>query len=57
MKGEMIKIFNGITTLVEINEKIFYYMTHIRGRGSMSVDIQKREDGYHAKIYVTRWEQ
>ncbi len=45
-------ICGGKMTLKEVNEEIFFYMYH-KSPKRLIVDIQRKPDGYHAKLWMS----
>ena len=52
MSGHTEKVFSGTTTLEEVDKKVREIMFTIPRLGNVRIDIQKREDGYYAAIYI-----
>ncbi len=52
MSGHTEKVFSGTTTLEEVDKKVKEIMFTIPRLGNVRIDIQKREDGYYAAIYI-----
>jgi len=51
---ETIKICDRIMTLKEVNEKVREIMWNIPRFEKIRIDIERKEDGIHASIYIRR---
>ncbi len=45
-------VCGGPMTLKEVNEEIFFYMYH-KSPKRLIVDIQRKENGYHATLWMS----